>query len=337
MHNSAFFQPYIRGKDILIVTNDIVAPLYLEALCNTLQHFSLETIILPDGEVYKNAQSLQSIYDKLVQHRFHRDASIVALGGGVVGDLAGYAAATYQRGIGLLQVPTTLLSQVDSSVGGKTAINHAQGKNLIGAFYQPQSVIIDWSSLHSLPERERAAGMGEVFKYAFLDGDTTWTLVDDYIRNHGLSISLDTEKLLLRCCAIKANYVVTDEKESGIRALLNFGHTFAHAFEKVGKYKELLHGEAVALGMICALHLSKKCGHDVDRPLQTLQEWMCCCQLPQTLPSDYSVDAVMQAMKLDKKVHNNALRFILCRQPGQCYIDTINERSYIKYAIEAVL
>src|SRR6202165_3935304 len=258
--NRGLLNGHIGGRDLLIVTNTTVARLYLAKLQDSLAGKKVAECILPDGEQHKTLQTAGWVFDALVGQKMNRDATVLALGGGVVGDIAGFAAACYQRGVGYIQIPTTLLAQVDSSVGGKTGVNHAGGKNLIGAFYQPRGVIADTDTLATLPDRELRAGLAEVIKYGCV-----WDLpLFDWLeRNMGRLTGRDSEALahaIGQSCAIKATVVARDERESNVRALLNFGHTFGHAIESATQYASYLHGEAVGLGMLMAASLSRRLG-----------------------------------------------------------------------------
>ena len=253
-------QPHIRGSLIAIVTNTTVEPLYGERLRLALSPLGIriETIVLPDGEAHKHWETLNVIYDRLLAVRADRKTTLIALGGGVVGDMTGFAAATFMRGIPFVQIPTTLLAQVDSSVGGKTGINHPLGKNMIGAFYQPQVVIADTAVLHTLPPRELAAGLAEVIKTAAVADDAFF----DWVEMHIAALSACDEPLLAeavrRSCEVKARVVAADEREGGLRAILNFGHTFGHAIETGMGYGAWLHGEGVGCGMVMAADLSAR-------------------------------------------------------------------------------
>ena len=308
---------YIKGDSCLIVSNETVAPLYLEKLQANINNKTVTSLELPDGEAFKTTDTLHTILDKLVETGASRDTTVIALGGGVVGDIAGFAAASYMRGVGFVQVPTTLLAQVDSSVGGKTGINHAQGKNLIGAFYQPGVVLIDTDTLQTLPDRELKAGLAEVIKYgAIADTDFLAWLeqnLDDLLGGDANTLAYAIE----RSCAIKAEVVAEDEREAGRRAILNFGHTFGHAIENCLGYGEWLHGEAVAAGMIMAAQLSGLADADMDR----LRSLIARAGLP-VAPPVIPADDFMQAMRRDKKVENSALRFVLLKELGSAYVSS---------------
>lgn len=309
------------SKKIVLITNETIAALHLEQWQQYCSQLGCEqfSIILPDGEKYKNWQTLNSIYDGLMQNRAERQTTLVALGGGVIGDMVGFAAATYQRGMPFIQIPTTLLSQVDSSVGGKTAINHPLGKNMIGAFYQPQAVFIDLTSLKTLPQREFSAGMAEVIKYALL-GDI------DFLHwleaNIEAMMTLDQSVLAYAvhlCCQMKANIVTIDEKETGIRAHLNLGHTFAHAIEAEMGYGNWLHGEAVAAGMVLACRLSEQIGQITENDTQRVINLLKKAKLP-TAPPKMTLNAWLTHMSHDKKVVDGKLRFIILEKLGQAKI-----------------
>ncbi len=306
---------FVRGTDCVVVSNETVAPLYLEKLLPNLPGRNVASIALPDGEAYKTVETMQGILDRLVEIRANRDTTIVALGGGVVGDIAGFAAACYMRGVNFVQVPTTLLAQVDSSVGGKTGVNHPRGKNLIGAFHQPQAVLIDTDTLDSLPDRELSAGLAEVIKYgAICDAEFFGWLE----KNMSALTTRDADALayaIRRSCECKAEVVAEDEREAGRRAILNFGHTFGHAIEHCQGYGEWLHGEAVGAGMIMAAQLSKLPDDDVER-LRTL---VASAGLPVEPPAISSGDW-MGAMGMDKKVQGKLLRFVLLREIGDSYV-----------------
>ncbi len=311
LNKVSLFTPAIRSSKVMVVTNETVAPLYLEQLESSLKDFQLDTVILPDGEQYKNMATLETILSALLEKRHARDTTVVALGGGVIGDMAGFAAACYQRGVGFVQVPTTLLAQVDSSVGGKTAVNHPLGKNMIGAFYQPSAVIIDTRCLHTLPAREFAAGMAEVIKYGIIfDSDFF-----EWLENNVTSLKQLDESALVyaikRCCEIKAEIVSIDEQERGARALLNLGHTFGHAIEAEQGYGNWLHGEAVAAGMVLAADTSVQLGLISESQKARIIALIQAFELPVTAPEDMGYETFASHMQLDKKVLNGRLRLIL--------------------------
>lgn len=303
---------YLLKKRILIVTNETVAPLYLKQIQDTMASFGeVTSVILPDGEQFKDLTHLDSIFTALLQRNYGRDSVLVALGGGVIGDMTGFAAACYQRGVDFIQIPTTLLSQVDSSVGGKTAVNHPLGKNMIGAFYQPQIVIIDTECLQTLPAREFAAGMAEVIKYGIM-----WDAeFFQWLENNVQALkSLDTQALVYaisRCCEIKADVVSQDETEQGVRALLNLGHTFGHAIEAEMGYGNWLHGEAVAAGTVLAAQTAKSMGLIDESIVRRIVQLFHAFALPVTAPESMDFDSFIKHMRRDKKVLGGQIRLVL--------------------------
>ncbi len=311
---------HIRGKQVAIVTNDTVAPLYLERLSRSLGEFKLTPIVLPDGEAQKNWQTLQLIFDALLSARHDRNTTIIALGGGVIGDMAGFAAASYQRGVDFIQVPTTLLSQVDSSVGGKTGINHPLGKNMIGAFYQPQAVLIDTSTLATLPSRELSAGLAEVIKYGLICDEPFLGWLEENIDRLRTLDQVALTEAIKRSCEAKAKVVGADERESGIRATLNLGHTFGHAIETHQGYGVWLHGEAVSAGTVMALEMSSRLGwisaDERDRAVRLLSR----AGLPVVPPVDMSAEDFLKHMAVDKKVLNGQLRLVLLKRLGEAVV-----------------
>ena len=309
--DTSLFSSAISGKKVMIVTNDVVAPLYLEACKNTLKDYQIDEVILPDGEQYKNLSTFETILSELLAKKHARDTTIVALGGGVIGDMAGFAAACYQRGIAFIQIPTTLLSQVDSSVGGKTAVNHPLGKNMIGAFYQPQAVVIDIECLKTLPAREFSAGMAEVIKYGIIYDQEFFIWLENNIEAIKLLDATAITYMIKRCCAIKAEVVALDEKEHGIRALLNLGHTFGHAIEAEQGYGNWLHGEAVAVGMVLAAETSYVLGLLEHTEVEQIIELIEAFDLPLAAPPEMQYQHFAKHMQLDKKVLNGQLRLVL--------------------------
>lgn len=312
--------PHIVGRQVAIVTNETVAPLYLQALQYTLADYRVTPIVLPDGEAFKNWETLQTIFDGLLGARHDRRTTVLALGGGVIGDMAGFAAACYQRGVNFIQLPTTLLSQVDSSVGGKTGINHPLGKNMVGAFYQPQAVLIDTRSLDTLPPRELSAGLAEVIKYGLI---CDAPFLDWLEENMAALRSLDQAALteaIERSCAAKARVVGADEKETGVRATLNLGHTFGHAIETQMGYGVWLHGEAVAAGTVMALEMSYRLGwinaDERDRGIRLFQA----AGLPVVPPQEMTPAQFREHMAVDKKVLDGQLRLVLLRSLGEAVV-----------------
>lgn len=320
LSSSNLYSPYIRGRQVCIVTNETVAPIYLHALKNALADFNVSQVILPDGESHKNLSVLNQIFTALLTEKHNRTTTLIALGGGVVGDMTGFAAACYQRGVNFIQIPTTLLSMVDSSVGGKTGVNHPMGKNMIGAFYQPQTVIADISLLQSLPQREVSAGLAEVIKYGLI---CDYDFFEWLEQNIDLLMQGDQAALsyaVMRSCANKADVVAQDEHEGGIRAILNFGHTFGHAIETAQGYGNWLHGEAVATGMVMAADLSMRrgdlTGEDLDRIISLLLR----AKLPTRAPEDMTPEQFVDLMGVDKKVLDGRLRLVLLESLGKAIV-----------------
>lgn len=312
--------PHIHGNKVVIVSNTTVAPLYIEKVHKLLTDFEVFEVILPDGESFKTMDTMQSILTHMLEKRCDRKTTVIALGGGVVGDITGFAAACYQRGVNFIQIPTTLLSQVDSSVGGKTGVNHPLGKNMIGAFYQPQAVIIDTDTLDTLDDRQLAAGMAEVIKYGLLwDRDFLNWLDDNMLALMQRDKSL-LSKAILRSCEIKANVVAQDEKESGVRALLNLGHTFGHAIETQMGYGEWLHGEAVAAGMVMAAEMSKNMQWLNDDDVAYTRNIIAKANLPIARPREMTAEAFKKNMAIDKKVLNGVLRLVLMKELGNAIV-----------------
>lgn len=307
----ALFSDFITGKKVMVVTNEVVAPLYLETCKNSLKAFDIDELILPDGEKFKNLTTFELILNALLANKHSRDTTVVALGGGVIGDMAGFAAACYQRGIAFIQVPTTLLSQVDSSVGGKTAVNHPLGKNMIGAFYQPKAVIIDINCLQTLPKREFAAGMAEVIKYGIIYDQPFFSWLEGHVTEIKAQQAGALTYMIKRCCEIKAEVVALDEKENGIRALLNLGHTFGHAIEAEQGYGNWLHGEAVAAGMMLAAHASLLLDLLNKEQVEQIAQLINAFDLPLTGPDKMTYKQYAEHMLLDKKVLNGKLRLVL--------------------------
>jgi len=326
---------HIPGKNVLVVSNETVAPLYLDITLAMLPGKHIETCILPDGEKYKNLATLNTIYDVLLGNKLDRNTTIIALGGGVIGDMAGFAAASYQRGVHLIQIPTTLLAQVDSSVGGKTAVNHPLGKNMIGAFYQPRAVITDTATLHTLPARELSAGIAEVIKYGLIRDLPFFQWLH---QNMHKLLARDADALaytIETSCRNKAEVVAADEKESGQRALLNLGHTFGHAIEAGLGYGNWLHGEAVATGMCMAAVLSQQLGwistDDVDQISNMLEQ----AKLPVNAPNELAVDRFIELMSVDKKVMDGVLRLVLLKDIGHAVITSDYTQEQLLKAIRS--
>ncbi|KFZ36216.1 3-dehydroquinate synthase [Shewanella mangrovi] len=318
---SASYLSQFSGRKLLIVTNDVVAPLYLQQVTDYLSELgTVLSVVLPDGEKFKTLEQLNSIFTALLEHNCGRDVVIVALGGGVIGDMAGFAAASYQRGVQFVQIPTTLLSQVDSSVGGKTAVNHPLGKNMIGAFYQPQSVLIDTRCLNTLPAREFAAGMAEVIKYGIIWDVEFFAWLEQHVDELK---SLDPQALayaIKRCCEIKAEVVAEDETEQGVRALLNLGHTFGHAIEAEMGYGNWLHGEAVAAGTVLAAETAKCMGLIEESIVCRIVALLKAFDLPISAPDSMNFDSFIQHMRRDKKVLSGKIRLVLPTSLGSAAV-----------------
>lgn len=326
---------HISGKQICIVTNETIAPLYFELLLQGLVGYQVDSVILPDGERYKTLEVWASIFDKLLSARHNRTTTLIALGGGVVGDMTGFAAACYQRGVNFIQIPTTLLSMVDSSVGGKTGVNHPLGKNMIGAFYQPQCVLADTGLLDSLPVRELSAGLAEVIKYG---------LISDYDFFVWLENNMDAlmggDKTALayavrRSCENKAAVVALDEREGGLRAILNLGHTFGHAIETAQGYGNWLHGEAVAAGMVMAADLSWRRGAISEQDLMRVTRLLERAKLPTKAPADMTPDQFKQLMGVDKKVLDGRLRLVLLAAMGKAEITSDIDANLLQQTFDA--
>ncbi len=332
--DASLILPYLKRKHVAIVTNTTVAPLYLDKLSQPLQAAGVTVIpiVLPDGEAYKNTETLNKIYDVLLQNRCERSTTLIALGGGVIGDLTGYAAATYLRGVPFIQIPTTLLSQVDSSVGGKTGINHPLGKNMIGAFYQPQLVLADIDTLQTLPAREFSAGMAEVIKYGLiLDAE----FFDWLEANMTSLMQLDEAALsyaIYRSCQNKADVVAKDEHEQGERALLNLGHTFGHAIENAMGYGVWLHGEAVAAGTMMAADLSRRMGWLTSDEVKRIFALLTAADLPLQAPK-LGIEKYLDLMQLDKKVADGQIRLVLQQGIGKAVITSDYDAEKLKQTL----
>jgi len=313
------FEQHVRARDILVVSNTVVAPLYLEALQTSLQPRRVVTTILPDGESHKTLANVARVLDVLVANRLGRDCAVVALGGGVVGDMAGFAAATYQRGVDFVQVPTTLLAQVDSSVGGKTGVNHPGGKNLIGAFHQPVAVVADTRTLATLPARELRAGLAEVIKYGLICDAEFFSWLEAHIEELLVGDAEALARVIRRSCEIKAEIVRRDEREHADRAFLNLGHTFGHAIESATGYREWLHGEAIGAGLVMAARMSRECGYLGAEDLQRVTRLVARAGLP-THVSSVKPHTALEHMRIDKKVQAGRIRLVLLRGIGSAFV-----------------
>jgi 3-dehydroquinate synthase len=332
--NPDLISPHISGRQVLIVTNVTVGSLYLNQVKNSLPDYEVQSLQLPDGEQYKNLDTLNLIYDKLLSSRFDRQCTLVALGGGVVGDITGFAAATYQRGVHFVQIPTTLLAQVDSSVGGKTGVNHALGKNMIGAFYQPRCVIADTGTLNTLDDQQLSAGIAEIIKYGLIGDPEFYHWLEN---NMEQLIQRDPNALayaIERSCQDKADVVAADEKESGVRALLNLGHTFGHAIEAGMGYGSWLHGEAVATGMLMAADLSQRCGWISRDDVQRLEKLLRQARLPVRAPIELTVEKFLDLMAVDKKVQQGRINLVLLKKIGHAIVTGDYDPALLRATLE---
>ncbi|TCK04757.1 3-dehydroquinate synthase [Marinobacterium mangrovicola] len=313
-------EKHLKGRQVMIVSNETVAPLYLEKLKSQFSAANVDTVILPDGESFKDLEHLNLIFDALLEKRHNRTTTLVALGGGVVGDMTGFAAACYQRGVTFIQVPTTLLSQVDSSVGGKTGVNHPLGKNMIGAFHQPVAVIADTDALNTLPERELSAGLAEVIKYGLIYDAAFFDWLEANMDSLRQRDQAALTQAIHRSCEIKAEVVAQDERESGIRALLNLGHTFGHAIETSQGYGAWLHGEAVGTGMLMAADLSARMGWLCRDDVARIRDLLIAAGLPVVAPKSMTPEEFIRLMAVDKKVLDGRLRLVLMRSIGEAVV-----------------
>ena len=327
----ALWRQHLGAGKVLVVSNDTVAPLYFDALSDVLSDRPSELHVIPDGEQFKTAETWYGIIDRLVGMQARRDATVVALGGGVVGDIAGFAAASYMRGIRFVQAPTTLLAQVDASVGGKTGINHTQGKNLVGAFHQPAAVFIDSTTLNTLAAREFNAGMAEVVKYGAIRDLQFFRWLEQKTDAIEARDASALEHLIHRSVVNKADIVAQDEKESGIRALLNFGHSFGHALEAETSYRRFLHGEAVSIGMVVAAALSESRGLCEPGTASRLSTLLTRFGLPVRIPADLAIEGLARSLELDKKALASGLRLVLLDSIGAARVDDgSNEQEIIE-------
>ncbi|GMH44503.1 hypothetical protein BSKO_12455 [Bryopsis sp. KO-2023] len=330
---------HIPSSRVLVVTNETIAPLYLDRCVKSIESggdFKVDSVILPDGEEFKNLEVLQKVWDKALEIRIPRSATMVALGGGVIGDMTGFAAACYQRGVHFLQIPTTVMAQVDSSVGGKTGVNHPLGKNMIGAFYQPTCVLIDTDSLNSLPDRELASGISEIVKYGLIRDAPLFEWLEENVEK---LLNRDPEALTYaidRSCVNKAEVVAEDELEGGVRATLNLGHTFGHAMETGQGYGVWLHGEAVSAGMVMAARMSEKLGWITPDIAERTEALLKRCNLPVMPPPDMTPDQFRSLMAVDKKVLDGKLRLILLKGPlGECVVTSDFDPAVLDATLDA--
>lgn len=326
--------PHIVGRQVLVVSNETVAPLYYAAVHQSLGAYRVAQVVLPDGEEYKTLDVANRIFDALLRERFDRRCTLVALGGGVVGDITGFAAAVYQRGVAFIQVPTTLLAQVDSSVGGKTGVNHPLGKNMIGAFHQPRCVLADTDTLNTLDNRQLAAGIAEVVKYGLIRDPEFFAWLED-----NMDALLRRDPMVLAqaievSCRNKAEIVAADEREAGVRALLNLGHTFGHAIETGVGYGEWLHGEAVAAGMVMAADLARRMGWISQPDMERIEALLSRAGLPIRGPAQLAPERFLELMAVDKKVLDGTLRLVLLRGIGQAAISADFDRRKLQETLE---
>ena len=327
----SLFVDQIQGRQVMIVTNKTIAPLYLDKLTSILDGFNVQSVILPDGEEFKKLETLNKVFDALLEAKFDRTSTLIALGGGVIGDITGFAAASYQRGVGFIQVPTTLLSQVDSSVGGKTGINHELGKNMIGAFYQPKAVIIDVNTLDTLSNQELSAGMAEVIKYGLLGNADFLSMLDANIESIMARKKDLIIEVIFNCCQDKARIVELDEFEKGKRALLNLGHTFGHGIENAFGYGNYLHGEAVSIGMVMAAKLSKDEGNLSHEETLRVESILSKADLPISINKTIDSETLITAMSLDKKSIDGKIRLVLLKSLGDSYLtDSYSNENFMK-------
>jgi len=329
-----YLTKHISGNQVMIVSNTTVAPLYIDKVKSLLTDFEVCEVILPDGEQYKNLDTVNQIFTSLLENRFDRSSTLIALGGGVVGDMTGFAAASYQRGVNFIQIPTTLLSQVDSSVGGKTGVNHPLGKNMIGAFYQPKAVIIDVDTLDTLPNREFSAGMAEVIKYGLLGNENFLSFIEknvDFLMNKKKSSLIDA---IYQSCNDKANIVAEDELEAGKRALLNLGHTFGHAIENSMGYGNYLHGEAISIGMYMAAVMSEKEGFIDQSQVSRVKSILENCELPTRLIGKINFSDFSKSMSVDKKVLKGKIRLVLLKTIGAAFISDDYHKEFLDQTIK---
>ena len=327
----SLFVDQIQGRQVMIVTNKTIAPLYLDKLTSILDGFNVQSVILPDGEEFKTLETLNKVFDALLEAKFDRTSTLIALGGGVIGDITGFAAASYQRGVGFIQVPTTLLSQVDSSVGGKTGINHELGKNMIGAFYQPKAVIIDVNTLDTLSNQEFSAGMAEVIKYGLLGNADFLSMLEANIESIMARKKDLIIEVIFNCCQDKARIVELDEFEKGKRALLNLGHTFGHGIENAFGYGNYLHVEAVSIGMVMAAKLSKDEGNLSHEETLRVESILSKADLPISINKTIDSETLITAMSLDKKSIDGKIRLVLLKSLGDSYLtDSYSNENFMK-------
>ena len=328
---------YIKGQKVCIVTNQTVSPLYLDKLKAMLNAYQLSTFAIADGEQFKTLQTYHQVLDHLLGEKVDRQSTVIALGGGVVGDLTGFAAASCLRGINFIQVPTTLLAQVDSSVGGKTGVNHKAGKNLVGAFYQPACVVADLDTLDTLPQREYAAGMAEVIKYGLIRDAVFFEWIESHVDLIKHKDKASLAHIVARSCEIKAQVVSMDETEQGLRAILNLGHTFGHAIEAAMQYRGWLHGEAISAGMVMAADLSRAMGYIDTATVQRICRLLQRFDLPTAPPESISVEQMKTLMLQDKKTLDSIVRLILIKQLGDAFVSKDYDRDRLDQTLNSYL
>ncbi len=331
---SELIASHVAGRQVLIVSNTTVAPLYLEKTRQAFKNFDCDEVILPDGEEYKSLEVLNRIFDQLLEKRYERRCTLVALGGGVIGDMTGFAAACYQRGVPFIQIPTTLLAQVDSSVGGKTGVNHPHGKNMIGAFHQPNCVIADTDTLATLDERQLSAGIAEIIKYGLIRDPEFCLWLETNMEKLLARDSAVLTEAITRSCQNKAEVVAADENESGIRATLNLGHTFGHAIEAAAGYGNWLHGEAVGTGMLMAADLSVRLGWLSADAMHRIESLLVRARLPTRAPAHMDYATFMKYMSIDKKVQQGRIRLVLLKKIGEAVITADYDATLLKATID---
>jgi 3-dehydroquinate synthase len=330
---SNLLQDYILDRQVMVITNEKVAALYLEPLMQHLKHYQCDKLILPDGEEYKNLATLSLIFDALIENRHRRNTTLIGIGGGVIGDITGFAAACYQRGVAYIQFPTSLLAQVDASIGGKTAINHPLGKNMIGAFYQPKAVLIDINTLTTLPEREFHSGLAEIIKVALIADAAFFDWLEEHIEEIMSKQRIALVQSISKAVAIKIKIVMADEKEQSLRALLNLGHTFGHGIEQSLGYGTWLHGEAVSVGIVLATHLSVRLGLIQENAAIRVENLLTKAKLPIRLPTSLSAARLIEAMETDKKKESTELKLILLKKIGQATQSSLASRELLEVII----
>jgi len=328
--------PSLKGQQVMLVSNETVAPLYLERVQQAFSGFQVDSTILPDGEKYKTLDVLNQIFTRLLDKTHNRTTTLVALGGGVVGDMTGFAAASYQRGVDFIQIPTTLLSQVDSSVGGKTGVNHVLGKNMIGAFHQPKAVMIDIDTLMTLPDRELSAGLAEVIKYGLIRDADFFQWLENNIPALMERDVMALRYAIKRSCELKADVVAADEREGGLRAILNLGHTFGHAIETAMGYGHWLHGEAVSVGMVMAVDLSVRMGWIGADVAERTRALLAAANLPLVSPNEMTDAQFIALMSVDKKVIDKSLRLVLLNALGKAVVTADFDHALLKETLQAI-